>query len=141
MEVDTQGKKIILFDGICGLCNGFVQIVLKNDAKGYFSFATQQSDFGQQMLKKNNLQSVTLDTVVLVDEERHTFYLKSDAVREVFIKLDGAWPLLKIFFYVPKFLRDFIYDVVAAGRYRIFGKYDSCEIPKPEWRHRFLDGL
>jgi len=130
-------KPILLFDGVCNLCNGTVQTVINMDKNGQFRLASLQSETGQALLKKFNLPADELDTVVLVDEEKA--YLRSDVPLEVLRQLGGGWQLFYIFKIIPHFLRDAIYNWVARNRYQWFGKEEACMIPTAEVKQRFLD--
>jgi len=128
---------VLLFDGVCNLCNTFVQFVLKRDPKGIIRFASLQSDLGQQLLQHYNFPTDSLDTVVLIENGK--LYSHSDVGLRVVRHLSGFWPILDIFRLVPRFLRDPFYNWIAANRYRWFGKQDHCLMPQPEWKERFLD--
>ncbi|UOQ78000.1 thiol-disulfide oxidoreductase DCC family protein [Hymenobacter sp. 5516J-16] len=128
----------ILFDGVCNLCNGFVQFVIEHDAAGYFRFASLQSAAGQELLRAHGLQPQTEpDSVILVEGGRaHTH---SAAALGVLQRLSGGWGVVgtlgKLF---PRFLRDAVYRLIARNRYRWFGRQDACWLPTPELRARFL---
>jgi predicted DCC family thiol-disulfide oxidoreductase YuxK len=126
----------LLFDGVCNLCNHSVQWVLLRDDTAIFRFAALQSDTGQQLLRQFGLSPEQFNTVVLVDGER--IFLRSDAVLEIARRLGGGWQLLYVFKIVPRFLRDAIYNWVAQNRYRWFGRQESCMLPRPEWKGRFV---
>ena len=134
---DKSVPAVILFDGVCNLCNGFVQFIIERDRAGYFRFASLQSEWGRQVLERHTLPTDALDSVVLVRGDR--VHVRSGAVLRIARHLGAAWPLLTIFWIVPRPLRDLIYDWVAANRYRWFGKKDECMIPTPELRARFLE--
>lgn len=127
---------ILLFDGVCNLCNASVQWVLLRDKKAQFRFAALQSEIGQQLLKRHGLDSEHFDTVVLAVGEN--IFLRSDAPLEIARRLGGAWQLLYGFKIVPRPLRDALYNFVARNRYRWFGRQESCMLPRPEWKARFL---
>lgn len=129
-------KKVILFDGVCNLCNGAVQFIIKRDKQKHFLFASLQSNFAAKVLKGRNI-GTGLDTIVLLSEEE--VFIKSRAVLEISRALTGAWPLLYVFRIIPTFLRDAIYEWIARNRYRFFGKKEACMIPSPELKARFLD--
>ena len=129
-------QSVILFDGVCNLCNGFVQFVVRNDRKGKFKFASLQSEFSQRELSTWNIDHQQISTVILLDGGR--IYSKSTAALKILRKLDGFWPLLFVFIVVPKFLRDAVYNTVAKNRYKWFGKKESCMLPTPELKDRFL---
>lgn len=130
-------RKIILFDGICNLCNQSVQFVIEHDNKNQFQFASLQSDFGQNFLKENNLDATQFDSVVFIEDDK--FYTKSSAALKISKYLDGITSWLTIFMIVPKPLRDVVYSFIAKNRYRWFGKQESCWLPSPELKAKFLD--
>ncbi len=132
----THNEHIILFDGVCNLCHSSVQFVIKHDKKNKFKFAALQSDSGQTLLKKFDLPLNDFNSFVYIQGGQ--YYLKSSAVLKVAKKLGGGWKLLYGFLIIPKFIRDFFYNIVAQSRYRVFGKQDSCMIPTPELKQRFL---
>ena len=129
-------KYIFLFDGVCNLCNGFVQFIIKRDPKGKFKFASLQSESGQALLKKIGLPPHDLDSLVLIAGDN--YFLKSSAGLRILKELGGFWKLFYILIIFPKGLRDFVYDGIAKTRYRIFGKRDTCMIPTPDMKERFL---
>lgn len=126
---------VVLFDGVCKLCNGSVNFILRSDRKGRLKLAPLQSEYGRAILKKHGKYSDPLDSMMLLEGERLT--VKSTAVICISKYLGGAWPLCMIFLTIPRFARDFIYDIVAKNRYRWFGKYDTCRLPDPEFEGRF----
>lgn len=135
--LESLDHPILLFDGVCNLCNGLVRFVIRHDADGTYRFAPLQSDVGRVLQERHDLDPEDVDTVVLVDDGE--YYLKSEAVFRVVRNLDGPWPLLAPLRYLPRRLRDFGYDVVARYRYRVFGKKDACPVPDPEIRERFAN--
>lgn len=130
-------KPVLLFDGVCNLCNGVVQFVIKRDPEAKFQFSSLQSNNGQQLLKKFQLPTTDFESFVLVEGDR--YYRKSTAALRLAKKLGRGWQLLYAFIIIPAPLRDFIYNLVANNRYKIFGRTDECWIPTPELRARFLD--
>ncbi|MCB0704981.1 MAG: thiol-disulfide oxidoreductase DCC family protein [Saprospiraceae bacterium] len=135
---DTHSHPVLLFDGVCNLCNGFVQFVIKRDSKARFRFAALQSNSAQALLEQAGYANrEDLDTVVLIENGK--IYTHSDVALRVTGKLGGLWPLFSIFWVLPKFIRDAIYNWVARNRYRWFGKREACMIPTPELRERFID--
>lgn len=135
--METQGKyPILLFDGVCNLCNASVQWVLRHDRQGVFRFAALQSKTGQQLLLRFGMRQNQLDTTVLVDGDR--IFTHADAGLEIVRRLGGAWALLGIFRLVPRALRNSVYNWVARNRYRWFGRRESCLLPRPEWQERFV---
>ncbi|MCK6549557.1 DCC1-like thiol-disulfide oxidoreductase family protein [Myxococcota bacterium] len=132
---------IILYDGVCGLCNQVVQFVLPRDRKNQFQFAQLQSELGQALLKKHGKPTDVLDTFYLVlDHDQPTEHLigRARAGLRVAVALGGPWILLGLFLALPDFILDPAYDFVAKNRYRWFGRTEACMLPKPEWRHKFL---
>jgi predicted DCC family thiol-disulfide oxidoreductase YuxK len=129
-------KPIILFDGICNLCNGAVQFVIRHDPGEIFLFASLQSEAGQQLLKQYNLPATDFGSFTLVQDNK--VYTKSTGALKVAKQIKGAWSSLSVFIIVPKFIRDAVYTWIAKNRYRWFGKKDSCMIPTPELKGRFL---
>jgi predicted DCC family thiol-disulfide oxidoreductase YuxK len=127
---------VILFDGVCNLCNGAVQFVIRHDPKGVFRFAALQSDMGRALLIKHHLDPTELHSIVVILDDK--VYRKSGAALEIARRLSGGWRLFYSFKIVPKFLRDWLYDGIAANRYRWFGKKEQCMIPRPELQSRFL---
>ncbi|MFD1585357.1 thiol-disulfide oxidoreductase DCC family protein [Halorientalis brevis] len=136
---DDLDTPVLLFDGVCNLCNSFVRFVVRFDAEGTFRFAPLQSAIGEELLARYDLEpdDETFDTVVLVEDGEA--YTRSTAALRVARRLDGPWPLLYPLVYLPRRLRDGIYDLVAKYRYRVFGSKDECPMPDPELRERFAE--
>lgn len=128
-------QRIILFDGECNFCDQSVQFIIKRDPKGYFKFTSLQSEIGKESLNKYNAPK-DIDSFVLIED--NSCYVKSSAALRVCKKLRGAWKLLYVFLVLPKNFRDFFYEIIAKNRYKWFGKKESCRIPSPEERKRFL---
>lgn len=127
---------VILFDGVCNLCNGFVQFVITHDPAGRYKFAALQSETGQELLKGLPPTGRNLDSVVLIQNNR--FYKRSGAALRILRGLSGGWPLLYTAIILPAFFRDWVYDLVAYNRYRWWGQRESCWLPTPELHARFL---
>lgn len=128
-------KRIIFFDGVCPLCNGFVDFVLKRDIQHHFFFCSLQAKTAQQLL---NAQDLSLDSVVYSEDGK--IFKKSKAVLRILFYMGSYWSLLSILLSIfPRFIADFFYDFVANNRYRWFGKYDTCTLPTPEQKQYFLD--
>jgi predicted DCC family thiol-disulfide oxidoreductase YuxK len=125
---------LILFDGVCNLCNGAVQFIITRDKKEKFRFASLQSSLGRKFIDQSR---VSTETIMLIKNNK--IYDRSSAALEIAKDLSGAWPALYIFKIVPKFLRDGIYNLIAKNRYRWFGKKDECMIPSPEIKSKFLE--
>ena len=133
----ASDKKIILFDGICNLCNGAIQFVIKRDTKDTFRYATIQSNIGQKLLTERNIDSAKIDSIILI-EPSVAYYIKSDAALKIGRSFGGGYALLSIFSWIPRVLRDGVYDLIAKNRYRWFGKKATCMIPTPELQSKFL---
>lgn len=132
------GKKIILFDGVCNLCNDFVQFVIKRDKNDLFRYASLQSDIGKQLISERNINTEKIDSVVLI-EPGVAYYIKSDAALQVGRYLKGYRTISKLLILIPRKLRNIIYDFVARYRHTWFGKRDVCMIPSPELKAKFLE--
>jgi predicted DCC family thiol-disulfide oxidoreductase YuxK len=138
----TESKPILLYDGVCGLCNRLVQFLLKHDKHDRFRFASLQSAFAAPLLKRHGADPHDLDTVyVVIDYDRPTERLlaRSDAILFLAAHLGGIWKLATVGRALPKTLRDAMYRMVARNRYRVFGKQESCMLPEPSHRQKFLD--
>ncbi|MCB7480200.1 thiol-disulfide oxidoreductase DCC family protein [Christiangramia sediminis] len=133
-----ENKKIVLFDGVCNLCDGAVQRIIKHDKKDVFRFASLQSDIGKKLVKERGMDPEELDSIILI-EPGVAYYRKSTAALEISRDLSGGYSLLKNFLFIPESLRDGIYDFIANNRYKWFGKKEQCMIPTPELKAKFLD--
>ena len=132
-------KTVVLFDGVCNLCNSTVQFVIRHDKAGRFQFASQQSAAGQRLLEQHNLlaKEGLANSVVVIEGEK--VWLESDAAFHILYRLGGVWSIPAVLWFLPKPFRDWVYQIVAKNRYAMFGKRDSCMIPTPELKSRFLD--
>ena len=127
-------KPIIFFDGVCGLCNRAVDFLIQRDTKRLFHFAPLQ---GETALKELPVSLTDQpDTIVCKDSE--SLYYKSGAILHIMMKIGGVWKLMALCYIIPKFIRDFFYDIIANNRYKVFGKKESCRMPTPEERQVFL---
>lgn len=133
-----QNKKIILFDGVCNLCNGFVQFVIKRDVHDVFRYASLQSEMGQQLTAERKIDTNNIDSVVLI-EPGVAYYIKSDAALQIGRHLKGYRTISKVLNLIPKGLRNIVYDLIAKYRYAWFGKKEHCMIPTAELKAKFLD--
>lgn len=131
----TQENPIIFFDGVCGMCNGFVNLIMRLDRKKLFLFAPLQGTTAKAMLPP--LSDDPADWSMIYVDERGT-HEQSDASLEVYRRLGGLWTLLALLRFVPRFIRTPVYRIIARNRYRWFGKKDTCRVPTPEERARFL---
>jgi predicted DCC family thiol-disulfide oxidoreductase YuxK len=139
---ESSSNTIVLYDGLCGLCNGLNQFLLKRDKHDYFRFASLQSKFAGSLLKRHGVSSVDLDTVYVVVDYEHAnerLLARSDAILHVLRQLGGIWSLFRLGSALPESLRHALYNVVARNRYRVFGKYDACLMPEERYRRKFLD--
>lgn len=139
MEISDlpKDKKIILFDGICNLCNSSVQYVIKQDSKDVFRFVALQSELGQKILKHIGIFDKSIDSIV-VYQPGIAYYYKSAALIEITKSLQGIFHYGLLFKILPISLRDIVYDYIAKNRYRWYGKKESCMIPTPELKTKFL---
>ncbi len=127
---------VVLFDGVCNFCNSSVNFVLDRDKHHHFKFGALQSDEGKELLSKIGDSEDYLDSIVLV--EGNKVYRNSAAALRIARSLSGGWPLLYAFIVVPRPIRDVVYRFIARHRYEWFGKMESCRIPTPEMRSRFI---
>jgi predicted DCC family thiol-disulfide oxidoreductase YuxK len=133
----NETRTVILFDGVCHLCNNWVRFIINRDKKKQFYFAPLQSDYAQGILaQRENLQTLP-DSVILIHSG--VIYTESEAALRILKLLGGLWRIPALGIFVPKFIRQWVYRTIALNRYRWFGKYDSCQMPKPEWKSRFLN--
>jgi predicted DCC family thiol-disulfide oxidoreductase YuxK len=139
----SDPNPIILYDGVCGLCNRLVQFLLNRDLHDRFRFASLQSEFAAEILRRHGASPDDLDTMYVVlnyDLPGEQIVSRSDAAVVAFRELGGGWAALGTLLQaLPAWLRNWGYSVVARNRYRIFGKYDSCPIPSEKDRRKFLD--
>lgn len=135
-ELDCSMAGIVFFDGVCNLCNAAVRFIVKRDTQGYFRFASLQSEAAKRLLPSSCRERFGDSIVLLEDEE---CFGASTAALRIARRLRAPWPLVYGAILVPRFLRDPVYRWIARNRYRWFGKKDSCELPTPELRSRFLE--
>ncbi len=137
MKINLENQPyIVIFDGLCNLCNGSVQFIIRHDKKNKFVFASLQSEVAQKLLNEIHVKS-SLETIVLIKGHKH--FEKSDAVLEIAKNLSGFWPMVYGFTIIPRFLRDILYNWVAKNRYTWFGKRESCLSPSPKFSDKFLE--
>lgn len=133
----NQDKEIIvLFDGVCNLCNGFVNFIIKQDKKAIIKFATLQSEIAKEILKVHQINHLESNSVIVLIDDK--IYTKSSAALMILKELGGVWKMFFAFYIIPKFIRDFFYNIVAKYRYVLFGKKDICIIPSQEIVDRFI---
>ena len=133
----NPGYKIVLFDGVCNLCNSSVQSIIKHDKKKQCRFASLQGNYGQSFLKKYNLPVDNFNSFILQEDDK--VYTRSTGALRMLKHLGGGWSFFYGFIIIPKFIRDGVYNWVAKNRYRWFGKREECMIPTPDLKERFLD--
>lgn len=127
----------ILFDGVCNLCNGSVQFILRRDPQARLRFASLQSEAGRRLVTEQGLDPEVLNSVILIEDGK--VYRESAAALRIARHMDGAWKLLRVLVLIPRPIRDAVYRLIARNRYRWFGKSETCWLPTPELRARFLD--
>ena len=133
---NNSHQAIILFDGVCNYCNSWVNFCIRHDKKNYFRYAPLQSEIGKAILKKFNVPDVSTDTFVLIENSK--YYLRSTAGLRLCKHFNGLYPLLYGFIIVPPFIRDGIYGIIARNRYKWYGKRESCMVPSPDVKEKFL---
>lgn len=131
----TSARKIILYDGVCGLCNHFVKFIIRNDKQSRFYFLSQQSSLAHELVEQYGYQLPSLETIAFVDEANEIVLFQSKAVIAILAELNSVW---KIFSILPENFANCLYNVVAKNRYSVFGRHDSCLIPPREHSSRFL---
>lgn len=137
MKQLNEEKRIVLFDGVCNLCNSSVQFIIRNDPQRIFRFASLQSGFGQSFLKKQNRPLDSFDSLILFDGDK--IYYESTAALNIAKNLKGIWPLFYGFIIIPKPIRDFFYKWVSKNRYKFFGKREQCMVPDKGFLDLFID--
>ena len=135
-SIDKVSHPIVFFDGVCNLCNSSVQFIIRREGTDTFRFAALQSDVVQELLPAKYREQ-GLQSLILLEDAK--VYTKSSAVLRISRRLSGLWPLFSVFIFVPKFLRDFMYDLIARNRYRWFGKTEQCMVPNPHLKSKFID--
>ena len=142
-NLSSVAHPILLYDGVCGLCNHLVQFILRRDREGIFRFASLQNEFAATILARHGVSNSDLDTVYVVlnhNEANEAFLARSEAAVYVLQQLGGFWRFCGFMFgLLPRPFRDWIYRAIARNRYRVFGRYDTCPLPSQETRARFLD--
>jgi predicted DCC family thiol-disulfide oxidoreductase YuxK len=138
MKSLPENKKIILFDGVCNLCNQSVLWIIKKDKKDIFRFVSLQSQVGQEILNYLNIDPTKTDSIILY-EPNSAYYYKAEAAFKIAKELSGLASLLSILQFLPTFITNFGYDYIAKNRYQWFGKKDECMIPTPELKAKFIE--
>lgn len=133
-----KNKKLILFDGVCNLCNSSVQYIINHDKHDIFLFAPLQGETGQKIISYFNIDTSKTDSIILYSEEKGIDY-KSTAALKIATKIGFPQNLLSAFLIVPAFIRNWVYDFIARNRYKWYGKKDECMIPTPDLKSKFLN--
>ncbi len=133
-----KDKQLIVFDGVCNLCNNSVLYVIKRDKKNRFLFAPLQSDIGVALINKFNIDTDKTDSILLYNPSSNTIKYKSSAALHIAKNLDFPIKLMAIFFIIPGFVRNCVYNFIAKNRYTWYGKKDACMIPTPELQAKFI---
>lgn len=135
--VVLRHANVVVFDGICNLCNWGVKFIIRRDHKNKFLFAPLQSQIGTRLLADHGIQTENIKTILLIKDGKA--YTKSDAVFEILSEFRPVWRILLIFRFVPRVIRDFVYGAVAKNRYRLFGKKERCMIPSADIKAKFIE--
>lgn len=136
--MSQENHPLVLFDGVCVFCNNSINFIIRKDTRDHFRFAPLQSPLGQKMLADHGLKDQRIESVVLFENGK--VYMKTSAALRIAKKLKGGWPLFfYCFIWIPPFIRNVVYDIIARNRYRWWGKKDSCMVPTPDVRKKFVD--
>lgn len=133
-----KNKQLILFDGVCNLCNSTVQYVIKHDKKDIFRFAALQSEIGQKLIDQFGIDTIKTDSILLYSEASG-LSMKSTAALKISKSLGFPFTILQLFLIIPAFLRNWVYDFIAKNRYKWYGKRNECIIPTPELKSKFIE--
>lgn len=137
MDNLPRDKKIILFDGVCNLCDATVQRIIENDKNDVFKFAAIQSEIGQEIIKHIGVDTAKTDSIILY-EPGQAYYYKAEAAMQIAKEMGGWYSVIGWFTFLPKGLSNAVYDYVARNRYKWYGKKSECMIPTPELKTKFL---
>lgn len=130
-------KAIVLFDGVCNLCQSSVQLIIQHDKQAYFQFSSLQSEIGKSLLAQHHFNIAETDSIVLIENDKA--YTHSTAALRIAKQLDGLFKLLYVFIIIPAPFRNVVYNLFARNRYQWFGKKEQCWLPTLELKNRFLD--
>jgi len=138
MKELQKNKQLILFDGVCNLCNSTVQYVIKHDKKDVFRFAALQSDIGKKIINEYKIDTGKTDSILLYSKNKG---LKSKSTAALHIAIHLGFPnnIMGVFIIIPAFIRNWVYNYIAKNRYKWYGKKESCMIPSPELKSKFLE--
>lgn len=134
-----ENKQLILFDGVCNLCNSSVLFAIKRDKKNRFLFAPLQSKIGAELIKTFNIDTLKMDSILLYNPIKHSIYYKSTAALLIAKRLGFPFNVMIIFYIIPVFIRNWVYNFIAKNRYKWFGEKESCMLPTPELKAKFLN--
>lgn len=137
LDTLPKNKKIILFDGVCNLCNTSINYVIDHDKQDIFRFVSLQSDLGETIQEYLGIENKSLDTIILY-VPNEAYYIKSTAAIKIINEFLGFWKLMQVFLILPSPIRDLVYNYIAKNRYKWYGKQESCRIPTPELKAKFL---
>lgn len=137
MEV-PENKKIVLFDGVCNLCNNAVQYIIKRDRHDVFRFAALQGEIGKKLVEERKIDTSKVDSIILISPGE-AYYTKSTAILKIAKEFGGAWKSTSLFMVIPTVLRNIVYDFIAKNRYKWYGKKEACMVPTSELKAKFLD--
>jgi len=138
MKDIPENKELVLFDGVCNLCNSSVQFIIRNDKKNIFLFAPLQGKTGQEVISNFNIDTSQTDSILLYSQ-KNGISERSTAALKIARRLRFPFNILTVFLIIPNFIRNWVYDLIARNRYRWFGKQDACMIPTPELKSKFLE--
>lgn len=133
----SSKKQLILFDGVCNLCNSWVQYIIKHDKNDLFQFTPIQSEIGQELTKKYNIDTLKTDSIILYSEKQGIHY-KSTAALLIARQLGFPINIMIVFLIVPPFIRDWVYNYIAKNRYAWYGKREACMVPSPDIKKKFI---
>ena len=133
-----EKNKIILFDGVCNLCNSAIRFVIKRDKQNQYQFAPLQSETARALTRERQIDTEKIDSIILIEPGK-AYYVKAEAALKIGRSFGGFWQLLSIFEWVPPVISNWVYDRIAKNRYRWFGRKDQCMIPTPELQEKFLN--
>ena len=136
--MNAEAKKIVLFDGVCNLCNSTIQRIIKRDPKGVFQFAPLQGIAGKKLIEERKIDTSKIDSILLI-VPGEAYYVKSTAALKIGQQLKGYRTISKLLYLIPSSLRNIVYDFIARNRYKWYGKKEQCMIPTPELKARFLE--
>lgn len=137
IAMNGESGPVVLFDGVCNLCQNSVRFVIRRDRRERFRFGSLQSEAGRALLARHGIEDTGLTSIVLLEDGR--FYRKSTAALKIARRLDGMWPVLYVFIVVPAVIRDAVYDFIGRRRYRWFGRSETCWIKTDAMRERFIE--